>query len=82
MTDFDRSTLPDGAILLSDLPAKKKVENPDPPLTVGRLKELLESFQNGVVVQTEGCDCIGNADGVELSDGKLIITRRADFIYD
>jgi hypothetical protein len=80
--EFDRSTLPDGATLMSDLPRKERKENPTPPLTVGRLKELLESFQDEVVIQTEGCDCVDRAGGIALDDGTLIITRYASHIYD
>lgn len=38
-------------------------------MTVGELKELLKNIPDDVIVQTEGCDCIGPADGIsEISE--------------
>lgn len=47
-------------------------------LTVKQLIELLEKMPQDFLVYTEGCDCIGLADGVELGDGSdnyVLITR-------
>lgn len=44
-------------------------------LTIGRLKRLLEGFEDSTEIEVEGCDCVGDAKGIELTDGKLLITR-------
>lgn len=69
MTDFDRSTLPEGATLLSDLPRPEPEPEPSSePLTVGRLRHLLEGVSDELVIMADGCDCIEPAHWVYVND--------------
>lgn len=46
-------------------------------MTIRELIELLEGLPPELRVETEGCDCIGIAGGVDVSDddGTVLITR-------
>lgn len=46
-------------------------------LSVGELIEMLEKYPREFLVYTEGCDCIGNADGVEKQGEQAIIITRS-----
>lgn len=43
-------------------------------LTVGRLKELLASVPDDYRVCTEGCDCVGPSDDIEVDDKDKVVT--------
>ena len=48
-------------------------------LTVGMLKSLLADLPDDTFVIVEGCDCVGEAVGVEIwstYEGSIVITRR------
>lgn len=80
--EFDRSTLPEGATLMDDLPRRQRKKNTEPVLTVGKLRQLLEGFEDDTVISSEGCDCVGDAGGITLFDGKLLITRWEEYVYE
>ena len=44
-------------------------------ITVGDLKALLESYDDSTWVNTEGCDCVGPSDGIEVYRGEIAISR-------
>lgn len=47
------------------------------PLTVKELMDLLKDLPEDLRVDIEGCDCIGNAIGidVDVADQSVLITR-------
>lgn len=45
------------------------------PLTVARLRALLDEFDDDLVIVAEGCDCLGDAYQVEERNGTLEIQR-------
>lgn len=52
---------------------------PDPQITVGQLRELLAEYPDDMLVQTEGCDCIGPCSGMYETGGQLLLTRGREF---
>lgn len=47
-------------------------------MTVAELIKKLQSMPPDAQVETEGCDCIGRAEGVNLDGDTVLITRRMD----
>ncbi len=69
------------AARLLSFPKDPKLETvvPSPAqdqITVGQLKAMLAEYPDDMLVQTEGCDCYGPCDGVDLlGGGELLLTR-------
>lgn len=63
-----------------------KTRRDEQHLTVGRLRQLLLDLPDDMLVMTEGCDCVGPSDGVEVScsweGGDRLIVNRNDGIKD
>lgn len=47
-------------------------------MKVSELIEKLKAMPPDAVVETEGCDCIGQAEGVRLDGTEVLITRTMD----
>lgn len=47
-------------------------------MTVAELIEKLQAMPPDAQVETEGCDCIGQAEGVRLEMDMVLITRTVD----
>lgn len=47
-------------------------------MTVTELIEKLKMMPPDAQVETEGCDCIGEAEGVRLDGDEVLITRTVD----
>ena len=54
---------------------KAPLKLPDGQLTVAGLRRLLKSIDPALSVIVEGCDCYGDAKGVEVEGSACIITR-------
>ena len=51
-------------------------------ITAAELRELLEDIPDDALVETEGCDCIGEANGVEYDEeSNTVLIRRPDGVY-
>ncbi len=46
-----------------------------PTMTVGELRELLEGLHQGLEVWVEGCDCVGDAYGLDVEGDHILIAR-------
>lgn len=47
-------------------------------MTVAELIEKLKAMPPDAQVETEGCDCVGQAEGVRLDGNEVLITRTID----
>jgi hypothetical protein len=56
----------------------KEVDKPQ--LTVAQLIEELKKFPQEALVEIDGCDCTGDATGVDSwADGRVIILREFEY---
>lgn len=56
------------------MPVTNDYEGYNPVLTAHELAQLLLSGPN-VRVALEGCDCVGDCGGVDVEDGRIVLTR-------